>query len=67
VKPLPPDCSPAHAQAAAAAETARIRDDHQRALEELTTATSARITAVEETRDELRVRGFWDALERARR
>ena len=45
-----------HAQAAAAAETARIRDDHQQALDQLTTATSARITALEETRDTLRVR-----------
>jgi colicin import membrane protein len=45
-----------HAQAAAAAETARIRADHERALDQLTTATSARITALEETRDALRVR-----------
>jgi chromosome segregation ATPase len=45
-----------HAQAAAVAETARIRDDHQHALDQLTAATSARITALEETRDALRVR-----------
>ena len=35
---------------------ARIRADHQHALEQLTTATNARITALEETRDALRVR-----------
>ena len=45
-----------HAQAAAAAETARIRADHQHALDQLTAATSARITALEETRDTLRTR-----------
>jgi hypothetical protein len=44
------------AQAAAAEETARIRADHQRALNQLVTATNARITALEETRDALRVR-----------
>jgi chromosome segregation ATPase len=45
-----------HAQAAAADETARIRADHQRALDQLTAATNARITALEETRDALRIR-----------
>jgi colicin import membrane protein len=45
-----------HAQAAAADEIARIRADHQRALDQLTTATNARITALEETRDALRIR-----------
>lgn len=45
-----------HAQVAAADETARIRTDHQHALDQLTTATSARITALEETRDALRIR-----------
>jgi colicin import membrane protein len=45
-----------HAQAAAADETARIRADHQHALDQLTTATSARITDLEETRDALRTR-----------
>jgi colicin import membrane protein len=45
-----------HAQAAAADETARIRADHQRALDQLTTAANARITALEETRDALRIR-----------
>jgi colicin import membrane protein len=45
-----------HAQAAAADETSRIRADHQHALDQLTTATNARITALEETRDALRVR-----------
>jgi len=45
-----------HAQATAADETARIRADHERALDQLTTATNARITALEETRDALRVR-----------
>jgi colicin import membrane protein len=45
-----------HVQAAAAEETARIRADHQRALDQLTTATSARINALEETRDSLRIR-----------
>jgi colicin import membrane protein len=45
-----------HAQAAAAEETARVRADHQRALDQLTTATNARITALEETRDALRTR-----------
>jgi chromosome segregation ATPase len=45
-----------HIQAAAADETARIRIDHQHSLDQLTTATNARITALEETRDALRVR-----------
>jgi colicin import membrane protein len=45
-----------HAQAAAADETARIRADHQRALDQLTTASNARVIALEETRDALRVR-----------
>jgi colicin import membrane protein len=45
-----------HAQAAAADETARIRADHQHALDQLTAATNARITALEETRDALRIR-----------
>lgn len=45
-----------HAQAAAADETARIRADHRHALDQLTAATNARITALEETRDALRVR-----------
>jgi colicin import membrane protein len=45
-----------HAQAAAADETARIRGDHQRSLDQLTAATNARITALEETRDALRIR-----------
>jgi chromosome segregation ATPase len=45
-----------HAQAAAAAETARIRADHRNALDQLTTATSARVAALEETRDALRIR-----------
>lgn len=45
-----------HAQAAAADETARIRTDHQRALDQLTTATNARVAALEETRDALRIR-----------
>ena len=45
-----------HAQAAAADETARIRADHHRSLDQLTTATNARITAIEETRDALRIR-----------
>lgn len=45
-----------HAQAAAADEAGRIRADHQRALDQLTAATAARITALEETRDALRVR-----------
>jgi chromosome segregation ATPase len=45
-----------HAQATAADETARIRADHQHALDQLTTATNARITALEETRDALRIR-----------
>jgi len=45
-----------HAQAAAADETARIRADHQNALDQLTAATGARITALEETRDALRIR-----------
>jgi colicin import membrane protein len=45
-----------HAQAAAADETARIRADHQHALDQLTTATSARLAALQETRDALRIR-----------
>src|SRR5450756_1274735 len=45
-----------HAQAAATDETARIRADHQRSLDQLTTATSTTITALEETRDALRIR-----------
>jgi hypothetical protein len=45
-----------HAQAAAADEAARIRADHQRALDQLTAATNARIAALEETRDALRIR-----------
>ena len=45
-----------HAQAAAADENARIRADHRHALDQLTAATNARITALEETRDALRVR-----------
>jgi colicin import membrane protein len=45
-----------HAQAAAADETARIRADHREALDQLTTATSARLTALEETRDALKTR-----------
>lgn len=45
-----------HAQVAAADVTARIRADHKHALDQLTTATNARITALEETRDALRVR-----------
>ena len=45
-----------HAQAAAADETARIRADHQHALDQLTAATNARIVALEETRDALRIR-----------
>ena len=45
-----------HAQAAAADETARIRADHQHPLDQLTTATNARITALGETRDALRIR-----------
>ncbi len=45
-----------HAQAAAADETARIRADHQHALDQLTAATNARIAALEETRDALRIR-----------
>ena len=44
------------AQATAAEETARIRSDHRHALNQLTAATDARITALEETRDALRVR-----------
>jgi colicin import membrane protein len=43
-------------RAAAAEETARIRADHQQALDQLTAASSAQITALEETRDALRVR-----------
>jgi len=45
-----------HARSTATDETARIRTDHQRALDQLTTATSARITALEETRDAFRSR-----------
>jgi colicin import membrane protein len=45
-----------HAQAAATDETARIRADHQHALDQLTAATNARITTLEETRDALRIR-----------
>jgi colicin import membrane protein len=45
-----------HAQVAEAEETARIRADHQHALDQLTAATSARIAALEETRDALRIR-----------
>ena len=44
------------AQATAAEETARIRSDHRHALNQLTAAIDARITALEETRDALRVR-----------
>jgi hypothetical protein len=44
------------AQASAAEETARVRADHQRALDQLTAATGARIKAVEETRDALCIR-----------
>jgi vacuolar-type H+-ATPase subunit H len=44
------------AQATATEETARIRSDHRHALNQLTAATDARITALEETRDALRVR-----------
>jgi colicin import membrane protein len=44
------------AQAVAAEETARIRADHEHALAQLTEATSARIIALEETRDALRIR-----------
>jgi hypothetical protein len=44
-----------HAQALAADESARIRADRQHALDRLTTATHARITALEETRDALRI------------
>ncbi|MGH3247340.1 MAG: hypothetical protein ACRDOI_14185, partial [Trebonia sp.] len=50
------DARAEHAQAAAADETARVRADHRSALEQLTTATSARITALEETRDTHRAR-----------
>ncbi len=45
-----------HAQAAAADEIARVRADHERALDQLTTATNACITALEETCDALRIR-----------
>jgi hypothetical protein len=45
-----------HAQAAAADETARIRADHRQALDQLTVATNARITALENARDAFRVR-----------
>jgi colicin import membrane protein len=44
------------AQAVAADETARIRADHAHAHAQLTEATSARIVALEETRDALRIR-----------
>jgi len=44
------------AQATATEETARIRSDHRHALNQLTAATDARITALEETRDALRIR-----------
>jgi chromosome segregation ATPase len=44
------------AQATATEETARIRSDHRHALNQLTAATDARIIALEETRDALRVR-----------
>jgi colicin import membrane protein len=44
------------AQAAAADEIARIRADHRQALDQFTAATSARITALEETRDALKTR-----------
>jgi colicin import membrane protein len=43
-------------QAATADEVARIRADHREALEQFTAATTARITALEETRDALRTR-----------
>ena len=49
----PSRASPA---ASEAQETARIRTDHQRAPDQLTAATNARIKAVEETRDALRIR-----------
>jgi chromosome segregation ATPase len=45
-----------HAQTAAADETTHMRADHRRALDQLTTATSARISELEETRDALRIR-----------
>jgi len=45
-----------HAQASAASETARIRADHQQALENFANATNARINALEDTRHALRVR-----------
>jgi colicin import membrane protein len=44
------------AQAAAADEAARIRADHREALDQLTSATAAHISALEEARDTLRVR-----------
>ncbi len=44
------------AQGAAADEVARIRADHRQALGQLSAATNARITALEEIRDALRVR-----------
>jgi len=44
------------AQAAAADEAARIRADHRQALDQLTIATTAHISALEEARDTLRVR-----------
>jgi hypothetical protein len=40
----------------AADEVAHIRDDHRRALDQLAAATTARVTALEEARDTLRVR-----------
>jgi hypothetical protein len=45
-----------HTQAAAIDETARFRADHQNTLEQLTTATNSRITALEDTRDAQRIR-----------
>ena len=44
------------AQAAAADQAAQIRADHQRALDQLTAATTAQIAALQETRDALRIR-----------
>jgi hypothetical protein len=37
-------------------QAARIRTDHRQALDHLTAATTARITALEESRDTLRIR-----------
>jgi colicin import membrane protein len=45
-----------HAQAAAADETVRMRADHRHSLDQFTAATNARITALEETRNALRIR-----------